>query len=160
MLSDMTDSEISTPYTFSEINVTYTPLTEQFERPKILRSREAYDVFMQTWDMNKIDLQEQFKIMCLDRQNRVIGVWEGFTGSLDSVQADIRLSFAMALKTKASGMILAHNHPSRNLMASTADCAMTKRFKEAGKILDISVEDHLIVTPNGYYSFSDDGMMP
>lgn len=161
MLSRMTyEIKPVTPYAFSEINVTYTPLTEQFERPKITRSRDAYDIFMQTWDMNKIDLQEQFKIMCLDRQNRVIGVWEGFTGCMDSVQADVRLSFAMALKTKACGMILAHNHPSRNLTASTQDCATTRRFKDAGRLLDISVEDHLIVTPTGYFSFSDDGIMP
>lgn len=147
-------------YAFSEINVTYTPLTEQYERPKIMRSRDAYNIFMQTWDMNKMDVQEQFKMLCMDRQNRVIGVWEGFIGSMDSVTADIRLCFAVALKTKACGLILAHNHPSRVLTASKQDHAVTARFKEAGKILDISVEDHLIVTPNGYYSFSDDGMMP
>nr|WP_255505126.1 JAB domain-containing protein [Algoriphagus sp. Y33] len=69
---------------------------------------------------------------------------------------DIKLVFSAAIKANASSVILAHNHPSGNLLLPIEDKRLTKRMKEAGKILDIPVLDHLILTAEGYYSFADD----
>jgi DNA repair protein RadC len=59
----------------------------------------------------------------------------------------------------ASSIILAHNHPSGNLQPSNADKEITDKLKEAGKLLDINVLDHLIISHRGYYSFADDGLI-
>ena len=69
----------------------------------------------------------------------------------------MRIIFATALKCAASSIIVAHNHPSMNLTPSEADRELTKKLREGGKLLDIKVLDHLIVTTEGYYSFADDG---
>jgi len=68
--------------------------------------------------------------------------------------------FALALKAKATRLILAHNHPSGQLKPSNADIALTKRLQQGGNILGIEIADHLIVTPHNYYSFADQGMFP
>jgi DNA repair protein RadC len=64
------------------------------------------------------------------------------------------------LKAKASGIVLAHNHPSGNLKPSEADLSITDKLVKAGNLLDISILDHIIVTTQDYYSFSDNGIMP
>ena len=63
------------------------------------------------------------------------------------------------LNCNASSIIIAHNHPSSNLNPSEADKSLTKKLKSAGQFLDITLLDHLIITKDGYYSFSDDGLM-
>jgi len=65
----------------------------------------------------------------------------------------------VAINSNASGIILAHNHPSGNLKASQDDLNITKKVKEAAKLFDINLLDHLIVTTDGYYSLSDEGLM-
>ena len=64
-----------------------------------------------------------------------------------------------ALKANACCLILTHNHPSGNLKPSNADEALTKKISEAGKLLDIQMLDHVIVTSEGYYSFADEGLL-
>ncbi|HET7818683.1 MAG TPA: JAB domain-containing protein, partial [Bacteroidia bacterium] len=72
---------------------------------------------------------------------------------------DLKIIFKVALEHLASSVILCHNHPSGNLKPSHEDIALTKKVKEAGKLLDIQVLDHVIFSDEGYYSFADDGMM-
>ena len=72
---------------------------------------------------------------------------------------DVRLIFAAALKSNASGIIMAHNHPSGNLTASQADRDITRKVVQAGHLLDIPVLDHVIITTEGYYSFADEGAL-
>ncbi len=72
---------------------------------------------------------------------------------------DLRILFSAALKANATALIMIHNHPSGKLQASEADKAMTQKVKAAGKLLDIEILDHLIITPKNYYSFADDGAL-
>jgi DNA repair protein RadC len=65
---------------------------------------------------------------------------------------------SVALKTLATGLILAHNHPSGNLKPSEADKQITSKIKQAAKLLDIELMDHIIISSEGYYSFADDGI--
>jgi DNA repair protein RadC len=67
--------------------------------------------------------------------------------------------FAKALEVQATSMVLCHNHPSGNLRPSRADEELTAKLKSAGKLMDINVVDHLIVSDEGYYSFADEGMI-
>jgi DNA repair protein RadC len=73
--------------------------------------------------------------------------------------ADPKLIFVSALKAAASYIILVHNHPSGNLKPSSEDIRLTNRLVEGGKLLDLLVVDHLIITIEGFYSFCDGGLL-
>ena len=143
----------------AEISISYSSKIKNSERPKLNSSREVFQVFSETWDPGKIELLEQFKVLLLNRGNRVIGLFEVSSGGVSGAIADPKLIFGTALKACASAIVLAHNHPSGNLKPSQADISLTKKIKEGGRLLDIDVLDHLIITTEGYYSFGDEGMM-
>lgn len=107
----------------------------------------------------EIELKEYFFIILLNRANEVIGFHKLSEGGISGTVVDIRLAFATALKSLASGMILIHNHPSGNLNASQADIELTKKFKNAGEILDITIIDHIIMASSCYTSFADQGLV-
>ena len=97
--------------------------------------------------------------MYMNRNNRVLGVYPLSEGGLTGTVADIRLILGIALKVAATGIILCHNHPSGNLKPSQADIQLTQRVREAGKLLDIPLIDHLIISPVcEFMSFSDEGL--
>ena len=102
---------------------------------------------------------EQFKIMLLNRANKILGIFTVSTGGVAGTVADPKVLFAAALKGNASSIILAHNHPSGNLKPSEADRQLTNKLSQAGKLLDISVLDHLIITADEYFSFADEGLL-
>lgn len=143
----------------SEINVTYRPKFKATERPKVSTSKEVYNVLCNNWDFNKIELLEQFKILLLNRANRIIGIYEVSSGGMAGTVADPKLVFSIALKTCASSIILSHNHPSGNLKPSQADISLTQKLKTAGTYLDIAVLEHIIITAESYYSFADEGLI-
>ena len=97
--------------------------------------------------------------MLLNRYNKVIGIFTVSQGGIAGTVADPKLIFACALKAAASGIILVHNHPSGSLQASQADMDLTKKLREGGKLLDIQVLDHIILTSEAYYSFADEGLL-
>jgi DNA repair protein RadC len=126
------------------------------EKMKVTGSKDVYDLI-------KADLldisHEEFWILLLNRANRVIKKAQVSQGGVAGTVADPKIIFKLALDELASGIILAHNHPSGNLTASQADLDLTKKLKEAGKLLDIQVLDHLIVAGQKYFSFADEGLM-
>jgi len=95
----------------------------------------------------------------LNRRNRVLGLVNISSGGFSGTVADPKVIFTSALKACASGIILCHNHPSGELDPSSEDLALTRRLKEAGKLLDLQILDHLIISQHGYYSFGDDGIL-
>lgn len=148
---------VSSLYKVSEIELVYKTKMKVSDRPQIKSSTDAYEIFKQSWDENKIEFVEQFKVMLLNRANKVLGIYEVSTGGISGTVADIRLIFAAAIKTNSSSLILAHNHPSSNIKPSDADIQLTRKIKEAGKLMDIKVLDHLIITTENYCSFADKG---
>jgi DNA repair protein RadC len=106
-----------------------------------------------------LELKEYFFVIMLNRANEVIGYTKLGEGGISGALVDLRLAFATAIKCLASGIILLHNHPSANLKPSYQDKCLTTKFIEAGKILDIQVLDHVILTIDGYYSFTDEGIL-
>lgn len=143
----------------AEINVSYRPNLKAADRPRISTSKDAFDVLIGSWDLDRIELQEQFKIILVNRANRVIGIFEVSSGGMSGTLADPKLIFATALKCCACGIILAHNHPSGNLRPSSADIALTRKLKAASGLLDIELHDHLIVSAEGYLSLAEEGVI-
>lgn len=151
--------EQNTTFTVSEVNLTYSPNYKIADRPKISSSKQAYDIVLSQWDQNQINLFEEFKVILLNRGNRVLGIVSISQGGMTGTIADPKLIFVAALKAAASYIILVHNHPSENLKASTEDIRLTKKLVEGGKLLDILVVDHLIIAKNSYFSFCDEGLI-
>ena len=143
----------------AEINVSYRPKFRAVDRPRISSSIEAFNILSANWDHDRIELQEQFKVILLNRSNRVLGIYEVSSGGMSGTLADPKLIFGTALKCSASGILLAHNHPSGNLKPSHADIALTRKLKSASGFLEIELHDHLIISSDGYYSFADDGII-
>jgi len=129
---------------------------EATQKPIISSSKDAYELLASSLS----DLpHEEFWIMLLNRAHKVIGKFVVSSGGLTGTVADQRIIFKKALDESACGIILAHNHPSGNLKPSQADIQLTKRLVEGGRILDIPVMDHIIITDTSYYSFADEGML-
>lgn len=143
----------------AEIELIYKSKVKASERPKVTTSSDAYHLLKQSWDENKIEFVEQFKILFLNRANKVLAIYELSTGGVSGTVADPKLVFAAALKVNACNIILCHNHPSGNVKPSAADEQLTRKIKEAGKYLDLPVIDHLIITNESYYSFADEGLL-
>lgn len=102
---------------------------------------------------------EVFAVVFLNRSNKVKHFEIMSKGGLTHTIVDPRLIFLKAIEVQATSLVLCHNHPSGNLRPSRADEEITAKLKSAGKLLDINVIDHLIVSDEGYYSFADEGMM-
>ena len=140
----------------AEIKVSYQPAISK--KPIIKTALDAYNELKEFYPIETIALQEKFVAMYLNRANRVIGIYELSTGGITGTVADIRLILGVALKTAASSIILAHNHPSGNLQPSIQDKSLTEKIKKAAELIDVMLQDHIIIAPNGrYYSFMDEG---
>jgi DNA repair protein RadC len=149
----------NTLFKVSEVNITYSPDYKMADRPKISTSSEAYQVLRDQWSSDKIELLEEFEMLLLNRNNRVLGMINISQAGMSGTVADPKLIFVAALKAAASYIILAHNHPSGNLKPSAEDLRLTKKLVEGGKLLDMLVVDHLIITNEGFYSFCDEGLI-
>ncbi|MCE6989540.1 RadC family protein [Dyadobacter sp. CY323] len=152
-------ANVSNLYQVTEIELIYKTNVQASQRPKIASSRDAYKVLMQTWNADRLEFIEEFKILLLNNASRVLGIFEVSKGGISGASADVRIVFAAALKANATGIILAHNHPSGQLVPSDADRYVTENMRKAGELLNIRVLDHLIVTAEGFCSFSDECLM-
>ena len=130
-------------------------LSDIKEKPQIRSSRDAYNAIAPLL----MDLaHEEFWILLLNRSNHVIGRANISRGGTAGTVVDAKIIFKKALEMQASGLILCHNHPSGSLQPSQADISVTKKLKEGGTYLDISILDHLIVSERGYCSLGDEGL--
>lgn len=122
----------------------------------IMSSRDGYNLMRR----HLVDLNhEEFWIILLGRSSRILGKELISKGGLSGTVADPKIIFHIALQHQASALILVHNHPSGNLKPSHQDIILTKNISAAGKMLEINVFDHLIITDNGYFSFGDEGLL-
>jgi len=141
------------------LQVSFVPNICPSERKQVTQSYEVYELSKEIWDSNTIMLFEEFKAIFLDRRNGVIGWRMTGLGSTDQVIANVQLIFAIAVQCNASSLILVHNHPSSSLTPSQSDIGLTNRICEGCKLFNIKLLDHLIITKDRYYSFSDEGML-
>jgi DNA repair protein RadC len=150
---------ISTCHVVAEIELVYKTNVKPSQRAKITTSKDAADLLQKIWNEDKIEFVEQFKVLLLNRSNRVLGAVDISSGGVTGTVADPKLVFVAAIKANAVAIIIAHNHPSGNLSPSKADGDLTQKIKNAGLLLDIKLLDHVIVTTEGYYSFADEGVL-
>ena len=144
----------------SEIKVSYKNKIPYCETYKIQSAEEAALLLLDNWNSDTIELFESFKVMLLNNSNKVKGIYEISSGGITGTLVDIRLLFAVALKTLSTSIIISHNHPSGTLKPSQADIELTNKIKQASQLLDIKLLDHIILVPNGsYYSFADQGLI-
>ncbi|PZR31319.1 MAG: DNA repair protein [Azospira oryzae] len=118
-------------------------------------SRDCYEFLKRVFDRRTIQLQESFVVIYLDKAHQILGYYKHSIGGITGTVADPRIIFATAIASASSSIILSHNHPSGNLNPSKADLEITQRIKDIGKLLEIQLLDHLIISKNGYYSFAD-----
>lgn len=137
--------------TLAEIKVSYS--TSNTQKIKITKGEDAYKILLNSWNIDTIELQEEFKLLLLNKANEVLGIYSLSIGGITGTVVDVRLIFAVALKCNATGIIMCHNHPSGNLKPSTSDIHLTNRIKECSTLLEVSLIDHLIISKNGFYSF-------
>lgn len=126
------------------------------EKSLIASSKDGYQILRKYLS----DLRtEEFWAIFLNQSNRVLHVTQLTQGGINQSIVDVRILFKTALDHYATAVIIAHNHPSGNLKPSKEDLEITRRIKEAGKMLNIQLLDHLIITQNSYFSLSDDGLL-
>jgi len=129
---------------------------EVIERQQITSSKDAFDILQP----HLSDLStEEFWVIFLNHQNKILYKTCLFRGGIASSVADVRVVFKTALEHFSTQIIVAHNHPAGSLKPSKEDINITQKIKEAGKLLDIDLLDHLILTQNKYYSFKDEGIL-
>ena len=144
-------------YKVCEVKLTYKSKIKASEREKILSAENAYKILLSVFDSETIQYKEFFKVILMNRANKVLGVCHISEGGLNETSADIRIIMQAAILGNASAMILSHNHPSGNKQPSNQDDLLTDRVKKAAKLFDIQLLDHIIVTDSGYYSYLDEG---
>ena len=129
---------------------------EVLERQQISSSKDAFEILQP----HLSDLQtEEFWAIFLNHQNKILYKTCLFRGGIASSVADVRVVFKTALEHFSTQIIVAHNHPAGSLKPSKEDINITQKIKDAGKLLDIDLLDHLILTQNKYYSFKDEGIL-
>jgi len=129
---------------------------EAVNKKQITSSKDVFDVFHPVLSDTSY---EEFWILLLNKANKIIGKFSISEGGLTGTVADPIKIFRKAIENNAVGMILCHNHPSGNLKPSDADLKLTQKMKEGGKLLDISVLDHVIIGEEKYLSFADEGLI-
>ncbi len=131
-------------------------LADIIKKEKISSSRDVAIIFQSLLS----DLpHEEFWVIFLNRANKIIDKQRISQGGVTGTVIDVKMVMKMAIERLASGIIFCHNHPSGNLEPSSADKLITKKLKQAGEFLEISILDHIIVADDRYFSFADEGIL-
>ena len=126
------------------------------EKMKLNSSRSVFQLMRPL--IGNLD-HEEFWILMMNNANKLKQKWRLSKGGITATLVDVRLIYKKALEIGATGIILCHNHPSGNLRPSQSDIILTKKVIKGGRLLDIQIIDHIIVTDQSYYSFADDGSL-
>lgn len=151
--------QTQSPWACAEIEIRYRPTLRHANRPYIKTSSDGADVIRQAWNADTLEYREEFKAVMLNRRNRVLGIVDISAGGISGTLADPRIILGPAIKAGASGIILAHNHPSGIYQPSQEDISLTKKIKAGAAFFDIQVLDHIIITADGFTSMADEGII-
>ena len=125
---------------------------------KINNSKDAYIIFNDLWDKEKMVVHEEMNVLFVNKANNVIGYYKHSKGGIDGTVADVEMICSLAVKSLAKGVLIAHNHPSGNLIPSNADIQVSKELKDALKLFRISLIDSIIITKDNYKSLADESL--
>lgn len=141
-----------------DVKLTYNTKVKSSERPVIHNSEDIYRLLVDhVYNEGMIQHKEYLKLILLNNSSKVLGVSNISEGGITETSADIRIIMQAAILGNATRIILAHNHPSGSLNPSTVDNLLTERVKNAAKLFNITLLDHIIVTDSGYCSYLDEG---
>jgi DNA repair protein RadC len=144
----------------NEISISYTQKIKNDIRVNIKSSQDAADYLRSIWNPDTLNIHETFMVIMLNNANYINGFYTLSTGGINSTCVDIRILYAIVLKSLSTSIILAHNHPSGNLNPSEADKKLTQKVVKAGNLFDIKTLDHIILSPeNKYFSFADESLL-
>ena len=129
-----------------------------FEQRKVIKSEDAYDVIRKFYG-DEIEIYESFFILLLNRSNTCIGYAKISQGGCFGTVIDVKMIAKYVIDSFAQSVILAHNHPSGNTTPSNEDRLQTEKIRNALRLFDCKVVDHLILTQDQYYSFADEGIL-
>lgn len=133
-------------------------LQTDFPKVQVLSSEKSAD-FIRQFYQDDISIYESFFLLLLNRQCQTIGYAKISQGGITGTVVDVRIIAKYAVDSLATSIILAHNHPSGNLQPSEQDILLTNKVKDAMKLFDIAVLDHVILTEDDFYSFADKGIL-
>lgn len=140
-------------YQLAEIEISYSHKVPVKERFRVTNSSDAYNVIQLFWpDFNTV---EYFYAIYLNRANDILGFHLVSKGGITATVVDVQIIIAIGLKSLAKNIICVHNHPSGNLTPSDSDKILTRKLKDACKLVDLQLLDHLIVTDDSFHSMAD-----
>ncbi len=140
----------------AEISVGYSLPIRCKDRITITTAGQAERLFRGTWNTERIELQETFKVMLLNGAHHCLGIVTVSDGGRSSVHIDVRLLLGIILKSAAVAVIFAHNHPSGTCRPSSLDHEFHGAISEKCSYFNIAVLDHIILTADGYYSYASE----
>ncbi|OOQ62202.1 JAB domain-containing protein [Mucilaginibacter pedocola] len=146
-------------YEITEIEIVYKNPVAPQDMAQVKHSGGAFNVFIDEWNLDRLHLFAEAKLLCLTGAGRVLGIANLPSGGASGHVVDTRVAFMTALKANATSIYIAHNHPSNNLKPNDADKQMYLQLSEAAKLLNIQLLDYLILDYNGFYSFADDELI-
>jgi DNA modification methylase len=142
-----------------EIKISYHRSDKKIFGGAVTNPQQVADFVRNLFPKGELELQEQFFVLYLDQANKITGYYKHSKGTMTSAPVDIRLVLGTALKSGSVSIILAHNHPSGTIKPSDLDKMLTSKIKTAAASMDIIVLDHLIITKDSFFSFSNEGLM-
>ncbi len=142
----------------AEVSVVYKNSVSVEKKYQITSSCDIY-MLMRPVFQDIMSHHEEFYIILLNMNNSVLSISKIAKGGISETTVDTRIVLQTALKTNSVKLTLVHNHPSGNLTPSHQDISLTRKIVEAGKLMDITVIDHVIISDAGYYSFADEGIL-
>lgn len=142
----------------SEINVTYTNKIKPSERYQVRNSQDIYHLLLTRYE-SCFEHHEEMWAIYMNNQHKVLGVAKISQGGLAETTADPKIILQIALKANASSIIISHNHPSGDPQPSECDKKITRRLQDGCRYLDMRLCDHVIMSPTGFYSFADSGLL-
>jgi len=147
--------------TVCEVGISYRPGVKPSERPVLCSSSDIYRLLFdnRVFSPDTIEHREFFKVLLLNRANRLLGVLHLSEGGMNETTVDVRHIMQGAILANAAGLVMCHNHPSGNCSPSKQDDFFTGQVKAACALFTIQLLDHLIITPYAYYSYIDEGRL-
>jgi DNA repair protein RadC len=142
-----------------KITLSFDKKIKKSELKTLSSSNDTVKVLREIFNADTFDWKEEVILLCTNRRNAIVGYYKVSSGGISGTVLDPKIIFTTALNCAASGIIIAHNHPSGNLLPSVEDDRITAKIKEAGKFLDITLLDSIILTDEGYYSYRDEGKL-
>jgi DNA repair protein RadC len=132
----------------------------QLAMPWVVTSATSAEAYLRSvWDQDTLELVEEVLVVCLNGGNEVLGWVKVSRGGFSNATIDPRVIFGVALQAAASAIILAHNHPAGTTEASPEDLRVTRRLVEAGRLLGVTVLDHIILTKDKAVSMAELGRL-